>query len=51
MAPAWVKLGALEFGEGNNDKAIEYFENALKADPNNQDAKKLLERILTPKLQ
>src|SRR3989344_1322705 len=51
MAPAWVKLGALEFGEGNNDKAIEYFENALKADPNNKDAKKLLERILTPKLQ
>ncbi len=40
---AWYNLGNTAFRQGKLDKAVEYFQEALKLDPNDMDAKRNLE--------
>ncbi len=40
---AWYNLGNTAFRQGKLEKAVEYYEEALKIDPNDQDAKRNLE--------
>jgi hypothetical protein len=45
LSQALVKLGGVWLSKGDNEKAREYMEDAVKTDPENQEARKALEGL------